>query len=113
MKVAFISGPYRANTPNGVFENIMRARAVALKYWKLGYAVICPHMNTMFMDGACEDEVWLLGDLEIIDRLNGSDCIVMMTGWEGSKGAVREYQRAETCGLEVIYESDTDQEATT
>jgi len=31
--VVYISGPYRAPTENGVFENIMRARAFAQKYW--------------------------------------------------------------------------------
>ena len=51
MRIAYISGPYRARTHDGVFENIMRARKVAREYWMKGFAVICPHTNTIFMDG--------------------------------------------------------------
>jgi len=66
MKVAYISGPYRAATVHGVVENIRRAERVALKYWQLGYAVICPHTNTALFDGAAPDDVWLAGDLELL-----------------------------------------------
>ena len=75
MKVAFISGPYRAPTPLQTMENIHRASLVALKYWRLGYAVICPHRNTALFDGEADDSVWLQGDLEFLRR---SDVVVMM-----------------------------------
>ena len=91
MPVCYISGPYTADTMNEVYENIQRARETALFCWEAGYGVICPHMNTAFMDGDKDHEKWLEGDLAIIDRLRvGVDFLVMLDGWEMSNGAVEE-----------------------
>lgn len=101
MKVAYIAGPYRSNTVHGIVENIRKAEAVAIKYWQLGYAVICPHKNTALFDGLASDHVWLEGDIEILKRC---DAIVMMQGWEKSSGASKEKLIATEYGIEVIYE---------
>jgi len=101
MKVIFISGPYRGY---GIWPlswvrrqtNIRRARKVALKYWEKGYVVICPHLNTMNFDGICEDEIWLRGDIEILNRC---DEIVMMKNWKKSVGAIQEYKTAIQQGI--------------
>ncbi len=100
MEVAYISGPYRADTVNGIWENVQAARKIALKYWRLGYAVVCPHMNTAMMDGACPDDAWLKGHVEIMLRC---DVVVMMEGWEWSKGAIEECKAALRNGLEIVY----------
>jgi len=106
-KVVYISGPYRAATENGVYENIQRARVAAMKYWKLGYAVICPHLNTAFMGelgGSPEDdqEILINGDLEFVRR---SDIIVMLPRWADSDGARQELMEARRRGKEVVWES--------
>lgn len=100
MQVIFISGPYRADTLQGVMKNIQRARSAALKLWKQGYAVICPHSNTALFDGAADDSVWLKGYLEILKRC---DAIYMLKGWEKSEGSRAEYHEA-AGKLEVIFE---------
>ena len=102
MKVAYISGSYRSNAINGIYENIQKARQVALKYWNLGYAVICPHLNTAFMDGSCGDHIWLQGDIEILKRC---DVIVLLNGWIKSEGAREEYKAALAHGLVIIEET--------
>ena len=101
MKVAYIAGPYKATSEWAVWMNIQRASEVALKYWKLGCAVICPHRNTAFFGGACEDRIWLDGDLEIMRRC---DVVVMIPEWERSSGARREHEVALALGKEVVYE---------
>ena len=101
MRTAFISGPYRAETPFKISENIHRASVVALKYWRLGYAVICPHRNTALFDGEAPDSVWLEGDLELLSRC---DVVVMMKGWTNSVGARKECAEAISQGKEVFYE---------
>lgn len=101
MKVVYIAGKYRSKSVYGIKENIDKAEKVAIKYWKLGYAVICPHKNTAFFDGAAPDSVWLMGDLEFIRR---SDVVVMMTGWKNSVGATKEHDLAIKLRKEVIYE---------
>lgn len=100
-KVVFIAGPYRADTVDGIYENIQRARAVAKKWWAKGYVVICPHMNTAMMDGFMDDEVWLDGAIEIMKRC---DLVVMVPGYAESKGALQEKLIAEREGIEVTYD---------
>jgi len=101
MKLLFVAGPYRSNTIRGIVKNIRKAEKVALKYWRKGYVVICPHKNTSLLDGAATDEVWLNGGLEILKRCDG---IVMMKGWEKSSGSIAELKLAKELKLEIIYE---------
>jgi len=100
MKIVYISGPYRSGSINGIHDNIEAARAEALRWWKRGHAVICPHCNTAYMDGAADDSVWLAGDIEILKRC---DIIVMMKTWRRSEGAILELAEAKKAGLEIIY----------
>ena len=86
MKIVYISGPYRAKTVWGVKQDIRHAEEYAVKYWKLGYAVICPHMNTAHLDGVVSEDFFLKGDLEILVRC---DICVMIPGWQTSPCRVK------------------------
>ena len=98
-KLVYVAGPYRADTEYGVKLNIDRAEAVALKYWKAGYAVFCPHKNSSFMGGSCPDETWLEGGLAFLAKC---DAIVMVMGWPGSEGSVKEVEFAEDHSIPVF-----------
>ena len=100
MEVVYISGHYRASTTNGVQDNIEQAPQEAIKWWMDGYATICPHCNTAYMDGVVPDSVWLDGDIEILLRC---DIVVMLPGWEDSLGAVEEHNIALSNDKEVVY----------
>ena len=102
MKVAFIVGPYRADTINGTVENIKEAEEWAKKYWQKGYCVICPHKNTALFDGLCDDSVWLAGAKELLSR---SDVVILTPGWDDSPGSREEYELAKNLGKEIIIES--------
>ena len=99
MKLAFVAGKYRADTIHGIVENIRKAEAVAIELWKMGFAVITPHLNSRLMDGVCPDKVWLDGGLEILRRC---DLIVLLEGWESSEGARDECIQAELIGIPVF-----------
>ena len=104
MKIAFISGPFtHEDEIHGIKENINEASKVALKYWRKGYAVICPHKNTSDFQHAKDisHEVWYKGDLDILRRC---DVIIMVGRWGVSEGAVREHELAKEIGLEIIYD---------
>lgn len=99
--ILYISGPYRSKTPYGILQNIRAAESVALKYWRLGYVIICPHKNTALFDGELPDHRWLDGDLEILGRCDG---IVMMQNWRESAGAEVEHGYAIEKQLKIIYD---------
>lgn len=106
MKVAYIAGPFRSPSYFGIYQNVRHAERVALKYWKLGYAVFCPHTNTANFDGAIpkeHDHVWLEGDIEIMKRC---DMVVAMSTWERSTGARAEVKLAQSLGMEVIFDTE-------
>ena len=101
MKVIYVAGCYRADDINGVLGNIIKAREASRKLWLRGWAVICPHLNSCFMDGTDTDKIFLDGDLEILRRC---DAIYMLNGWEKSTGAKNELKEAGKNGLEIIFE---------
>lgn len=99
MKVIYIAGPFRGPTHWIVENNIRRAEALALEVWRLGVAVICPHTNTRFFDGAADDSIWLEGDKELLRR---SDAMMLTPDWEKSSGARAERQVALDSGIPVF-----------
>lgn len=101
MKVIYLAGKYRGSCPNEVYENIQHARREAFKLWQENWAVICPHMNTMFMDFKESGEPFISGDLEILKRC---DAIFMLSNWKDSEGAKKEFELAQELGLEIFYE---------
>jgi hypothetical protein len=87
MKLICIAGPYRAKTEHEVLNNIRNAEALAIKVWQSGCACICPHKNTAFLGGVADDEVWLRGAVEMVER---ADAVLCVDGWQLSEGASRE-----------------------
>lgn len=102
-EVMYVAGPYRAETINEITENIQNARKVATILWKAGFAVICPHMNSAFMDGACEDETFLAGGLELVRR---SDGLVLIGNWRESEGTLAELKFAQKLGKSILIHTD-------
>lgn len=100
MKVIYLAGPYSGYSINDVHDHIEEARRVSRKLWMAGYAVVCPHMNTAYMDGEDTWGVFLEGDLEIMARC---DIVVMLPGWRGSKGARVEHETAMVLRKRIWY----------
>ena len=104
MKIIYVSGPYRAPTEQLRFQNILNARDAAVKLWQKGWAVICPHLNTMHMGGIMgNDEIFLDGDVEIVKRC---DALFMLEDWHESKGANVEFAVAYNRSLPIYEQED-------
>ena len=102
--VVYIAGPYRGRTPYQVEKNIARAKKAALKVWKAGHIALCPHMNTANFDGELPDEVWMDGALELMLRC---DVVLVLKGWDSSKGSRAEVTEAMSRGMLVVEDIDT------
>jgi len=100
-KIAYIAGPYRAKTRIGRVINIIKARRVAAKYWRLGYIAICPHSNSAWFDKHLPDKEWLDRYLLLLELC---DVVVLMKGWKESSGTKAEYRQALRLGKDMIYE---------
>ena len=100
MKVVYVAGPFRGKDSWEMEQNIRRAEELALEVWRAGHAAICPHTNTRFFQGAAKDEVWLFGDLAILERC---DAVLMTPNWERSEGAKAERQHAIIHHIPIFY----------
>lgn len=100
MKVIYVAGKFSGPNAWEVEKNIRRAEEVSLELWSAGFAVICPHTNTRFFDGALPIKTFLAGDLEILNRC---DAIFMLSNWRDSAGACGERLHAAAKGLVVCY----------
>ena len=103
--VAYISGPYRGATINETFHNIEVAREAAEVYWKNGYWVFCPHLNSALMDGIVPDETFLRADLWFMKALlrPGSGVLVMLPRWVHSEGSKAEHSWAVANNICIDY----------
>lgn len=101
-KVLFVAGRFRAKSMYDIEQNIRRAEDAALKLWRAGFVVICPHTNTRFFDGAAPDDIWLKGDREILKRCDGLVLIDSMD--DLSEGVRGELEFALREGLAVCYD---------
>ncbi len=97
--VVYISGPLSAPYNDRWFTHIIRARSACRELWMLGVTPICPHLNSLFMEGVVSYEEFLLGDLELVKR---SNAIYMIGHWMNSKGAMQEHKFAEFHNIPIL-----------
>ena len=95
----YVAGQYKGDRD----KNILKARKVAIKLWEIGFAVICPHLNTIRFDEDCKVgyDDYIEGDLTILKKCDG---IFMLKGWALSNGATIEHDVAYRLYLPVFYE---------
>jgi hypothetical protein len=97
MKLVYLVGPYRGKSkfkPLNWLQrqiNIHNARKAAAALWQLGYAVLCPHLNTSNFDGLCSDQTFLDGTMEMMIRC---DLLVLLPTWRKSSGSKGEVKKA-------------------
>ena len=94
--IIYIAGKYSGDTA----QNIKAARVVAIELWEAGFAVFTPHLNTAGFELDCKASYtdYLAGGLEI---LAGCDALVLLPGWQESKGAAIECVFALVGGMPV------------
>ena len=104
--ILYISGPYSAGHGRTVAENIAVARAHAVAAARKGWIPFTPHLNTAHFEVDCPEishQEWLDGDLAILRALSQAGvAVLLLPGWEQSKGARLERDWAIHLNLEVF-----------
>ncbi len=100
MKLVYIAGPYSATPGRTIAFNINEAWHVAFQLAQAGVGFICPHTNCGMMDLAADPWFFYRLGEELLDRC---DAVLMLDGWEESKGAVAEKALAEDFDMPVFY----------
>jgi len=105
VKVIYLSGPITSRQ-NG-FRDAFKQYETALR--EQGYYVLNPaEQNTpYYLKGAESEEIWKYFMRESLKMMLDADCILMLPGWEDSKGAQMEYNLAQSLELPVYHSLET------
>jgi len=98
-KMLYVAGPYTAPTAWGIHKNVIRAERESGYLWKYDVPNICPHMNSKNMNGAADESVFYIGGLLMLEACAG---VVVVPGWEHSKGTIAEILHALRLGKPVF-----------
>lgn len=85
----YVAGPYRSKHWWGIAANIYRAWKAACALWTHGYAVLCPHANSIWMSEwpvKVPADRFLGGDILM---LAACDAILMLPGYSGGSSVGR------------------------
>ncbi len=99
MKVVYVAGAFRADTPWQIELNVRRAEEMSLGLWRMGLVPICPHTQTRFFQFSAPDQSFLEGTLEMMRRC---DAVMLLRGWEASNGTIGEIKEAQRLGIPVF-----------
>ena len=104
--ILYISGPYSAGNGRTVTDNIAVARRYAVAAANAGWMPFTPHLNTAHFEVDCPNishEEWIAGDLAFLSLLDPARAaVLLLPGWEQSKGARLERDWAIHLNLEVF-----------
>lgn len=104
--ILYLSGPYSPGNGRTIAENIAVARSYAVAAARKGWMPLTPHLNTAHFEEDCPEipnEDWIDGDLAILRLLpRARAAVLLLPGWEQSKGARLERDWAIHLNLEVF-----------
>lgn len=99
IRQCYVSGPYSGDTRTRVLQNISKALVAACQLTERGFHVIVPHVcgsHRVDWDTALEHDRALIRGLDPT-----KDRLVLLPGWEESRGAREEWELALQLGLPV------------
>ncbi len=100
--LVYIAGPYSAPSIDGIEKNIRQAEKYALALAQANIYFICPHLNTAYFDSKIKiNEIYYYNlGFELLAR---SDVLLVLPGWQKSKGTLKEIAQAKKNNKLIYY----------
>jgi len=104
VKKVYIAGRYSSNNVIEVFDNIRKGQRMATKVFLAGFAPFCPFLDFHYTLMLRRNESLTVEDYYkySLAWLAVSDAILMLKGWQDSKGAVAEHQEAHRLDMPIF-----------
>lgn len=105
MKRIYVAGAYSADNIIGVLENIRKGLRASVEIMMAGYAVFSPWLDHQFAFMLREGEILPkeLYQNQSLAWLEVSDAVIVLPGYESSRGTLREIARAQEIKIPIFY----------
>lgn len=104
MKIIYVAGRLTAKNNFEITRNVRAAEDVGLLVVQLGAMPLIPHANTgLTFFGVGEEAFWYEGTLELLRRC---DAMILVPGWEGSRGVASEIEEAKNLMIPIFERVD-------
>lgn len=106
MKRIYIAGAYSASNVITVLDNMREGMRLATKVLLLGHAPFCPWIDFHFQLMLRENEILTVEDYYkySIAWLEVSDAMLLVPGWQSSKGTKTEMEIAFKMDIPIYYD---------
>lgn len=99
----YVAGAYSSNNTIEVLKNIGKGEKLAAEVFLNGFAPFVPWSDRSFIFHFPEKEFDVKDFYKYsMEWLNVSDCVILVPGWEFSKGTLKEIEQADRLGIPVF-----------
>ena len=108
MKRIYVAGPYSAGNVMDVLRNIRWGIEVSTKVLLAGFAPFCPWLDYHFVLADHSEKLVVIDFYKYsLAWLEVSDAMLVLYGWQKSKGTLAEIERAKALNIPIYYDLST------
>jgi hypothetical protein len=106
MKRIFVAGPYSADNVIAMLDNISAGLRMSTRIMLAGGSPFCPFADFLMHLVLRDGESLGVNDYyaHSLEWLEVADAVMVLPGWEASKGTLAELDRARLLGIPVFYD---------